>query len=153
MNRRFGRACSLHLQARRNNLEIRKVPPNCSQSVSNLLTLFLACVIASTWRWRRHVPPKRRFIINPHGVTSQKTAFFIISALKASNPFQKTSSRLCTDITVTCKGRMDETVLFSVNWVWGWERVQAPKRCLESTQNTRHVHYHIHRSRKRCLKR
>jgi hypothetical protein len=27
-------------------------------------------------RWRRHVPPKRRFIINPHCATSQKTAFF-----------------------------------------------------------------------------
>jgi hypothetical protein len=31
--------------------------------------------------WRRHVPPKRRFIINPHGNTSQKTASFIYCLL------------------------------------------------------------------------
>jgi hypothetical protein len=24
------------------------------------------------WRWRRHVPPKRRFTINPHATTFQK---------------------------------------------------------------------------------
>jgi hypothetical protein len=29
--------------------------------------------------------PKRRFIINPYGVTSRKTAFFIVTALKTSN--------------------------------------------------------------------
>jgi hypothetical protein len=30
-------------------------------------------------------PPKRRFLIEPHGVTSQKTSFFIVTALKTSN--------------------------------------------------------------------
>jgi uncharacterized repeat protein (TIGR01451 family) len=33
----------------------------------------------------RHVPPKRRFLQEPHGVTSQKTAFFIITAVNTSN--------------------------------------------------------------------
>jgi hypothetical protein len=29
----------------------------------------------SPWRWRRYVPPKRRFLQELHSVTSQKTAF------------------------------------------------------------------------------
>jgi hypothetical protein len=29
--------------------------------------------------------PKRRFLQEPHGVTSQKTPFFIVTALKTSN--------------------------------------------------------------------
>jgi hypothetical protein len=29
------------------------------------------------------------FIINPHGAASQKTAFFIVTAMEASNPAQK----------------------------------------------------------------
>jgi hypothetical protein len=30
-------------------------------------------------------PPKRRFLQEPHGVTSQKTEFFIVTAVKTSN--------------------------------------------------------------------
>jgi hypothetical protein len=30
-------------------------------------------------------PPKRRFLKEPHGVTSQKTPFFIVTAVKTSN--------------------------------------------------------------------
>jgi hypothetical protein len=30
------------------------------------------------WRWRRHVPPQRRFTMNPQGATFQKTVFLII---------------------------------------------------------------------------
>jgi hypothetical protein len=37
------------------------------------------------WRWRRYVLPKRRFIQGLHGVTSQKTAFFISTAVKTSD--------------------------------------------------------------------
>jgi hypothetical protein len=40
------------------------------------VTLFLAHVISFTLKMEVHVPPKRRFIINPHGAVSQKTAFF-----------------------------------------------------------------------------
>jgi hypothetical protein len=35
--------------------------------------------------WRRYVLPKHRFLQEPHGVTSQKTAFFIVTAVKSSN--------------------------------------------------------------------
>jgi hypothetical protein len=34
---------------------------------------------------RGQVPPKRRFLQEPHGVTTQKTPFFIITAVKTSN--------------------------------------------------------------------
>jgi hypothetical protein len=39
----------------------------------------------SPWWWRRYVPPERRFLQEPHGVTSQKTTFFIVTAVKPSN--------------------------------------------------------------------
>jgi hypothetical protein len=40
------------------------------------LTLFLDHWFISLWWWRLYVPTKRRFLQEPHGVTSQKTAFF-----------------------------------------------------------------------------
>jgi hypothetical protein len=40
---------------------------------------FLSC------RWRRYVPPKRRFTQDVHSATSQKTAFFIVTAVKTSD--------------------------------------------------------------------
>jgi hypothetical protein len=39
------------------------------------LTLFLIHRYLSPW-WRRYVLPKRRFLQEPHGVTSHKTEFF-----------------------------------------------------------------------------
>jgi hypothetical protein len=33
----------------------------------------------------RYVPPERRFLQEPHGVTSQNTTFFIVTAVKTSN--------------------------------------------------------------------
>jgi hypothetical protein len=33
---------------------------------------------------RRYVPPKRRFLQEPHDLTSQKTPFFIVTAVKTS---------------------------------------------------------------------
>jgi hypothetical protein len=49
------------------------------------LTLFLVHRFLSPWWWRRWVPPKRRFIQDPHDVTSLKTALFIVTAVKISN--------------------------------------------------------------------
>jgi hypothetical protein len=49
------------------------------------VALFLAHVFLSPWWRRRYVPPKRRFLQEPHGVTSQKTTFFIVTAVKTSN--------------------------------------------------------------------
>jgi hypothetical protein len=39
----------------------------------------------SPWWRRRYVPPKRRFLQEPHGVTSQKTAFFRCFIVPATN--------------------------------------------------------------------
>jgi hypothetical protein len=38
---------------------------------------------------RRNIPPKRRFLQEPHGVTSQKKLFFIVTAVKTSNLTKK----------------------------------------------------------------
>jgi hypothetical protein len=51
-----------------------------------LLTLVFRSRIFLPWRWRQYDRPKRRF--NPlhlHGATHQKTAFFIVTAVKTSN--------------------------------------------------------------------
>jgi hypothetical protein len=48
--------------------------------------LVLCARIFLPWRWRRYVPPKRRFSpLDLHGATSQKMAFFIVTAVKTSN--------------------------------------------------------------------
>jgi hypothetical protein len=49
---------------------------------SHLLTLVPRLRIILPWRWRRYFPPKRRFTKDLHGATSQKTAFFIVTAVK-----------------------------------------------------------------------
>jgi hypothetical protein len=55
--------------------------------------LFLVHRFLSPWWRRRHVPPKRRFLQEPHGVTTQKTPFFIVTAVKTSNlPYKE---KLC----------------------------------------------------------
>jgi hypothetical protein len=52
---------------------------------SHLLTLVPRSRIFLSWRWRRYVPPKCRFIQDLHSATSQKTAFFVVTAVKTSN--------------------------------------------------------------------
>jgi hypothetical protein len=52
---------------------------------SHLLTLVPRSLIFVPRRWRRFVPPKRRFTQDVHGATSQKTAFFMVTAVKTSN--------------------------------------------------------------------
>jgi hypothetical protein len=39
----------------------------------------------SPWWRRRQVPTKRRFLQEPHGVTTQKTPFLIVTAVETSN--------------------------------------------------------------------
>jgi hypothetical protein len=49
----------------------------------------LAWFIFRPWRGRRHVPPKRRLTFNGlHGYISQKTEFFITTAVRTSNTTQ-----------------------------------------------------------------
>jgi hypothetical protein len=52
---------------------------------SHLLTLIPRSQILLPWRWRRHVPPKRRLTQDLHSAIYQKTTFFIVTAVKASN--------------------------------------------------------------------
>jgi hypothetical protein len=49
----------------------------------------------SLWWWRRDFPPKCRFLQEPHGIRSQKTAFFIATAVKTSN---HTENRIVLEI-------------------------------------------------------
>jgi hypothetical protein len=51
----------------------------------HLLTLVPHSRIFLPWRWRRYVPPKRRFTQDLHGGTCQKATFFIVTAMKTSN--------------------------------------------------------------------
>jgi hypothetical protein len=65
-------------------IRVKRIFQTCI-SCQLLLTLFLAHGFLSPW-WRKHyVPPKRRFLQEPHGVTSQRTAFFIVTAVNTSN--------------------------------------------------------------------
>jgi hypothetical protein len=50
-------------------------PANAGSSLADFLS----------WRWRRYVPPKRRFTQDLHGNTSRKTTFFIATEVKTSN--------------------------------------------------------------------
>jgi hypothetical protein len=45
---------------------------------------FLVHRFLSPWWRRRQVPPKRRFLQEPHGVTTQKTPFFRANAVPSS---------------------------------------------------------------------
>jgi hypothetical protein len=48
------------------------------------LVLFLVHRFLSPW-WRRQVPPKRRFLQEPHGVTTQKTPLLRIPSTVLAN--------------------------------------------------------------------
>jgi hypothetical protein len=52
---------------------------------SHLLKLVPPARIFLPWRWRQCFPPKRQFTQDLHAATSQKTAFFIVTAVKTSN--------------------------------------------------------------------
>jgi hypothetical protein len=52
---------------------------------SHLLMLVPLSLISLPWRWRRYVPSKRRFTQDLHSATSEKMAFFIVTAVKTSN--------------------------------------------------------------------
>jgi hypothetical protein len=57
---------------------IQRVAPTRVSVCSQLLTRVHHLRIVPPWRWRRYVPPKRRFTRVIHSATSQKTTSFII---------------------------------------------------------------------------
>jgi hypothetical protein len=102
VNRRFGGTYRLHLQGRKirergtsvsshHTISTRRQIPEDGLKLSlypslffpvllrhvsgcsHLLTLVPRSRIFLPWRWRRYVPPKRRFTQDLHGATSQKT--------------------------------------------------------------------------------
>jgi hypothetical protein len=50
----------------------------------NTKSLCIVHRFLSPWWRRRWVPSKRRFLQKPHGVTSQKTSFFVFSSIQKS---------------------------------------------------------------------
>jgi hypothetical protein len=64
------------------------------------IKLFLVHRFLSPWWWRGYVPPKRRFLEERHDATSQKIAFFIVTAVMASNPTTNIFlTKICTLIS------------------------------------------------------
>jgi hypothetical protein len=61
----------------------------------------------SNRRTLRQVPPKRRFLQEPHGVTTQKTPFCIVTAVKTSNLTmnQRRSQRINTGLVISHTNR------------------------------------------------
>jgi hypothetical protein len=58
--------------------------------------MFLARRFFSPWWWGRYDPPKHRFSQEPHGITSQETAFFIVTVVKTSNHTHHQPAGLCS---------------------------------------------------------
>jgi hypothetical protein len=50
-----------------------------------VVTPCASCKIFVTMMKEVQVPPKRRFLQEPQGITTQKTPFFIVTAVKTSN--------------------------------------------------------------------
>jgi hypothetical protein len=76
------------------------------------------------WNCRRYIPPKRRFTQDLHGASSQKTAIFIVTAMKTSN--------LATDVFI-CVGS-DGWNCRPLHWLsseWRFSRIsrQSPGFC------------------------
>jgi hypothetical protein len=63
-----------------------------SQSLVRTCNRFL-----SPWWSIHYIPPKRRFLYEPHSVTSQKTAFFILLLRKAGVSIASTASSFLSE--------------------------------------------------------
>jgi hypothetical protein len=84
VNRRFGGTYRLHLQGIRNTRAMNQ-REQVAVDWATCSRCFIARVFLIPWRWRRYVPPKRRLTKYLHGAKSQKTAFFMVIAMKTSN--------------------------------------------------------------------
>jgi hypothetical protein len=52
--------------------------------VKTISKLKITLSVTDKWRTLQYISPKRRFLQQPHGVTSQKTALFMVTAVKTS---------------------------------------------------------------------
>jgi hypothetical protein len=78
----FGGIYRLHLQGGRvSQARNQQKLVTCFRSFLSWLTLWPR-------RWRWYVPPKRPSLADPHGVTTQKTVIFTVTAERTSNPLQ-----------------------------------------------------------------
>jgi hypothetical protein len=60
------------------------------ERIASIIRVTYCCPVGhvgagTPWWERRHVPLKHRFLQERHSVTSQKTVFFIVNAMKTSN--------------------------------------------------------------------
>jgi hypothetical protein len=62
-----------------------------------LLMLFIACWFFWPLWWRQYAPLKRRFLQQPRGITSQKTAFFVLASnhTKSLKPDEYLFTKFC----------------------------------------------------------
>jgi hypothetical protein len=58
---------------------------NPEERSSSIIRIVPSSLILVTMIMECYDPPKRRLIKKPHGAISQKTAFFIVAAVKTSN--------------------------------------------------------------------
>jgi hypothetical protein len=62
------------------------VKPDVSEErIASIIRMTISGEVGTTLVVRLLAPQKRRFLQEPHGVTSQKTEFFIVTAVKTSN--------------------------------------------------------------------
>jgi hypothetical protein len=110
-----------------------------------LLTLYLTHWFFSPWWWRWYTPPKHWFSQEQCNVTSQKTAFFIVTTVKTPNLTQE-EKRSVQRILSTCfrnfwccgdavYGRTRSGVLPALSGR-GWQEVHA---CVEVTRIRRYI--------------
>jgi hypothetical protein len=83
-NRHFRGICHLQLQGRKKSISeesVSRLLTDRQQSISKWLTISLFADF-STVRWRRHVPPKRRFLWDPHSKYQRKVLVVSVSVNK-----------------------------------------------------------------------
>jgi hypothetical protein len=54
-------------------------------SIASIIRVTIIGELGTTLAVTSYIPPKSRFLQEPHSVTSQETAFFIVTAMKTSN--------------------------------------------------------------------
>jgi hypothetical protein len=81
------------------------------------------------WRWRRYVPPKRRLTPHLHDATSQKTAFFIVTAVETSN-LTTISWTLTLDSTTTVQAMTRKFQHWKVPTIMLQTIIQEQQICL-----------------------